>query len=414
MGVDIEQLRTTSSPWRELVDALFVDTDRIVARVLERLDPASAELRAGVRLVLGQLLQEMHGGRLPGDPSGRALAAFTEFGEQQARLGATVSDLLHDWRVCGDELVRRARELAAAGSRNDRPAATAGSRPDNAPHPGEGPRADVDGLLVRLLELIMAWLDAGIAACLEGHRDIELERVRQAQHARATLIRRLVAGRLDATEVRVQAAAFGLDPGAGYHAVRARPTPEVDALRIERYLAGRPVRSTPGRSDVAAGGVVALIDGDVCGFVVRLPPEPAPVPIGVSAPVPLDDLGSAFRTATRLLYAARALDRTGLVTVAALGVEAAVVADDEVGEAMLERYVRPFEALGPAGAMLLDTVSRYLGNDNRLDTTARELHVHVNTVRYRLGRFEQVTHRSLRDISTLVEVWWALRRRALT
>ncbi|HMH93751.1 MAG TPA: helix-turn-helix domain-containing protein [Streptosporangiaceae bacterium] len=36
--------------------------------------------------------------------------------------------------------------------------------------------------------------------------------------------------------------------------------------------------------------------------------------------------------------------------------------------------------------------------------------VHPNTVRYRVGRFEQATGCSLRHTESLVEAWWALRR----
>jgi len=34
--------------------------------------------------------------------------------------------------------------------------------------------------------------------------------------------------------------------------------------------------------------------------------------------------------------------------------------------------------------------------------------VHVNTVRHRLGRFDEITGRSMRGVETLIEVWWAL------
>jgi hypothetical protein len=204
---------------------------------------------------------------------------------------------------------------------------------------------------------------------------------------------------------------FRLDRSARYHAVRARPRNGVDATALELYLSSGEVADdlAPG----ASNGVLALVDDDVCGFVRRLPAEPAPVPVGVGAAVPLDELPAAFRSATRLLEAAVALGRCGLVDLGTLGPEAAIVGDHEVGEAMLQRYVRPLEGLGAAGELVLDTVSRYLANDGRLDTTARELHVHVNTVRYRLSRFEQVTSCSLRCNETLVQVWWAIRRRSI-
>jgi DNA-binding PucR family transcriptional regulator len=39
--------------------------------------------------------------------------------------------------------------------------------------------------------------------------------------------------------------------------------------------------------------------------------------------------------------------------------------------------------------------------------------LHVNTVRYRLRRFEELTGTSLRRVEDLVQIWWALRRARL-
>ncbi|MET8875230.1 helix-turn-helix domain-containing protein [Nocardia sp. NPDC004604] len=44
----------------------------------------------------------------------------------------------------------------------------------------------------------------------------------------------------------------------------------------------------------------------------------------------------------------------------------------------------------------------------RYEDAARRLHLHPNTLRHRLHRFELVTGGSLRDMSTLAEPWWAL------
>jgi DNA-binding PucR family transcriptional regulator len=41
------------------------------------------------------------------------------------------------------------------------------------------------------------------------------------------------------------------------------------------------------------------------------------------------------------------------------------------------------------------------------------LHVHPNTLRHRLRRYEQATGASLRRQADLVELWWALERRRL-
>jgi DNA-binding PucR family transcriptional regulator len=44
---------------------------------------------------------------------------------------------------------------------------------------------------------------------------------------------------------------------------------------------------------------------------------------------------------------------------------------------------------------------------------SKRLHVHENTLRYRLGRFEEASGVSLRDSATAFEVWWALEHRAV-
>jgi DNA-binding PucR family transcriptional regulator len=49
----------------------------------------------------------------------------------------------------------------------------------------------------------------------------------------------------------------------------------------------------------------------------------------------------------------------------------------------------------------------------RIDDTARALHVHANTLRHRLRRFEEATGANLRDPRVVVELWWALERRRL-
>jgi DNA-binding PucR family transcriptional regulator len=53
----------------------------------------------------------------------------------------------------------------------------------------------------------------------------------------------------------------------------------------------------------------------------------------------------------------------------------------------------------------------YLECGMHVERTAEKLVVHPNTVRYRIGRFEELTDASLRDVSVAGEVWWALQAR---
>jgi hypothetical protein len=390
MGVDVDQLQVFSSRWRALLKALRLDLDLIADRIVGQLltlpsyraIPA-AELRPGVARVLQILLNDLDGDGVDLElASTQRRAVFAQLGELRARQGASIADLVRGWRVATDEVIRRAREVLLTGP-------------------------DTDRVLIQLYQQALVTMDGGMALSAQAHQATDADRDRLEQHARATLVRALLLERRPVETLAAQLHRFGLDRDTEYYVVRARPSFGVDTGRIERYLAGTASRPRP-------AAVLALLDGDVYGLVDRLPTDPAPVAVGVAGPSGIGDLGPAFQRASRVLEAALALGRNGLVDVAGLGVDAAVVADTDVGDAMLDRYVRPLEALGAAGALILDTVSRFLGNDGRLDTTARELHVHVNTVRYRLGRFEQVTGSSLRSNDTLVEVWWALRRRTLT
>jgi DNA-binding PucR family transcriptional regulator len=197
---------------------------------------------------------------------------------------------------------------------------------------------------------------------------------------------------------------FGVDPAREHYAVRVRPGERFDLGQIEQWLGTRPSSARP-------NGLVALIDGDVAGFVADRPADAAPaVCAGVAGPVPLAGIADAFRLASRALDAAVATGRTGLTEFEALGLIPAVLSDTDVGRGVVERYVRPLERDGRGGTTVLETVRLYLEHDCQVPETAAALGVHPNTVRYRVGRFEQVTGCSLRRTESIIEAWWALRR----
>jgi sugar diacid utilization regulator len=61
------------------------------------------------------------------------------------------------------------------------------------------------------------------------------------------------------------------------------------------------------------------------------------------------------------------------------------------------------------GGDLLDSVRTWLEHDRRTDEAARALHIHPNTLLYRVRRFEQISGRSLASTEGLAETWLALR-----
>ena len=92
----------------------------------------------------------------------------------------------------------------------------------------------------------------------------------------------------------------------------------------------------------------------------------------------------------------------------------AVAAEDELGELLVTRYLRPLEKLGGRAGSVLETVAAFIEHGLSVKATAEALDVHQNTVRYRLGRFEELTGAVLERPVCAFEVWWAMQRQFLS
>jgi hypothetical protein len=240
----------------------------------------------------------------------------------------------------------------------------------------------------------------------EGHRRGELSQAREQQHVQTNFVRRVLSGGATRGEISSAVDSLGLDAQGLYHAVRARPLPAVDMETIERHLgADGLVRR--------GNGLIAMIDGDACGFIAHLPHNAAPTAIGISTPAPLTSMKTAFHQASRALETALTLGVEGMFGFDDLGLHPAIATDTEIGDVMIARYINLVLNI-TGGETVLATTERYLENDRNIDVTAKDLAIHPNTVRQRLERFEAATGRSLRETETVVEVWWALQRRRLS
>jgi hypothetical protein len=309
------------------------------------------------------------------------VSGYETTGEQRARQGVSLADMILCWTT-GLEVAHAAAFRCIPGG------------------------AHREAILLEAVELMTAWNLLGMNASVAAHRRVELQLARQQQHDATNVVRDVLlrgAGERAIGDLE----RFGVDPAREYYAVRVRPGESFDLGQIEHWLGTRPSAARP-------NGLVALVDGDVAGFVADRPAETA-VPFcgGIGGPAPLAAIAGAFRLASRALEVAQAMGRRGLTELSALGLMPAVLSDTDVALAVLERYVRPLERDGRAGATVLRTVQLYLEKDCQVPETAAALGVHPNTVRYRIGRFEQATDCSLRHTRSLVEAWWALRRHSI-
>lgn len=145
----------------------------------------------------------------------------------------------------------------------------------------------------------------------------------------------------------------------------------------------------------------------------RLPDLPAGAPLViVSPPAPLEEMPVLYGLCRQALRAAPV--RGGLRHLSDLALAVGVASRPELGRllagALLDRLDRD-EAFH---RQLAETALVYLDNAGRVEPTASALHVHPNTVKYRVRRFAEITGRHLTPrtgtaVSEAAHWWWALR-----
>ncbi|MCA3748330.1 MAG: helix-turn-helix domain-containing protein [Rubrobacter sp.] len=83
--------------------------------------------------------------------------------------------------------------------------------------------------------------------------------------------------------------------------------------------------------------------------------------------------------------------------------------DEEVLSSFRDSLLGPLEEYDASnGTALLPTLREFLASGGRWQETARRLHIHVNTLRHRLARCEELTGRSLSRMDDRVDLYIAL------
>jgi PucR C-terminal helix-turn-helix domain len=362
-----------------LVAEIEAELDGVVDAIGERIRAEIPDFR---RLPADTLARAIHGNvtralralRDVRAPTDAELEQAAEIGRERAEQGLTVDAVLHAYRISITAVWSRFGELARERG------------------------ADVSSVLA-FSETLWLWADAVMDIVGTAHREVELEQAREEQQRRDAFVLALLTGTLDPAELRLQSATFGLDADRAYHPFRAR---SADGGTLPRRAAV-----------TLAGdeGLVTGLDRDFAGIAARRPPGLARVVCGIGPPARLEALPAAFASASRALQTAVAFGQEGALTLADLSIRPAILADDALGEAFAARYLEPLS--GRLGAELETTLRAWFDQEMRVEETARALHVHPNTLRHRIRRFEEATGATLRDPRVLVELWWALEHRRL-
>jgi len=323
-------------------------------------------------------------GRLAGDPN-IGIEAPRATGVRRAESGVPLSAVLPAFRIGG----RLVWELLV----------------EHADH-------EAQDTLLRCAADIWAVSDDLAEAAADAYRGASADRARHDRQLRSALLNGLLDGQLgDGARLWESAAALKLPQQGTFVVVAAEcPSPGEEALPgIEDVLRRNDVLSAWRLDAQQQEGLVVLRPRfDAAALCTELA-EQALGRVGVSEPYDnLEQTASALRQA-RLACAAATPHTTNLVRFDQEPVAVLLVSAPDAAEVTARRILGPVLDLPDDDrAVIIDTMRAWLADAGSSSTAAARLHVHRNTVRYRLRRLEELTGRSLANPLDLAELHVAL------
>lgn len=337
-------------------------------------------LRIGVEEALRQFLELVEGGPDAAERPGREV--YVNLGRGEMRAGRSLDALQAAYRVGARVAWRR---LRSAGER-------AGLSPST---------------MYALAEAIFAYIDELSAESVEGYAREQAAAAGEQQRRRRRLVALLVQDPpADAAVVAALAAEAGWPLPAALCAVAAEGAdPDRLAIRVPADWLVAP-----------AAGVVCLLvpDPEAPGRRAELAAVVGEAPYAIGPAVGWKEAAVSFERARAALRLAAegAIDADGPLAAEEHLVELLLAADRKLARDLAERALAPFAGLTEsARARLLETLRAWLDHQGRTEAVARALHVHPQTVRYRLGRLRDLLGAALDDPERRFELALALRVR---
>ncbi|GAB3856784.1 helix-turn-helix domain-containing protein [Nocardioides maradonensis] len=243
----------------------------------------------------------------------------------------------------------------------------------------------------------------------DAYRTALAERIRRDSQERAVVVGALLDG--DDRGGMQGENVLALDGGRGFVVVAAEtPGPGQDALGdVERVLRRTNVASAWRLDRDHQDGVVALRVGyDVDALVAALR-ELAAGRVGVSKVFASLEEATRARHQARVACAAATPGSVEVVRFEEQPLAVLLASSPDQARQLAEAVLGPIMALAEDDrAVVIETARTWLAAGGSTSTAARELHVHRNTVRYRVRRLEEVTGRDLALPVDAAELYVAL------
>lgn len=323
--------------------------------------------------------------RLAGRPR-RALTAAQATGRRRAEQGVPLPPILRAYRVAG-KFIWEAILTEAGDEGTTREVLYAGSE----------------------LWLIV---DEHSGAVTDAYRDTVAEHARTSSQTRSAMLDVVLRGDSSGGSRLWECAAALRLPHHGTFVVAAARAvrPGVESIpQAEEKLRTRGVQSA-WRMDVDAQvGVVVVTSPQAIDKLCRYVTDLAAGPIGLSEVYSsLDQTPAALRQA-RLACSAAAPASGEIVRYEQVPIAVLLVSAPDAAASVAESILGPVLALPEVERdVLLDTLRLWFAEDGATSAAAAKLHVHRNTVRYRLRRIEDLTGRSLSRPTGTAELHLAL------
>jgi hypothetical protein len=360
--------------------------DEITAAIADAIPeyrrPMEGAFGRGVRDAIGETLRQFLaqvGRPAEGERPGRDV--YVGLGRGEFRAGRRLDALQHAYRVGARVAWRRISEAAIAAGL-------------------EGPT------LALLAESIFAYIDEISAESVEGYASAQVASAGERSRARQALVRLLVAGAADHDEARAAAAA------AAWPLPRSLAALAADHHDAERFAAIVGEGAVGGR----VGDLVCVLvaDPDAPGRLDRLRRAVDGRLCALGPGRPWDEAAETWSLAARCVELARGRhlpDSRLIVATEVLGT-LALHADEALVRDLAAARLAPLLPLTPAARARLEaTLLAWLRHRGGVAHAARELHVHPQTVRYRVARLRELFGGALDDPDVRFELELALRAR---
>lgn len=339
------------------------------------------DLHASVLDNLRHILGRLAGQPLPGLEPPRAT------GRRRAEQGVPLPVILHAYRVAG-KFIWGAILNEAAG---DEVATTA---------------------LLQAGSDLWLIIDNHSGAVTDAYRDTVAERAHSDSQTRNAMLDVLLRGDSgDGSRLWECAATLRLPHQGTFVVVAAQgPRPGAESIpHAEEALRTRGVLSAWRVEVDAHVGVVVLtprVDADKLSALLD---ELTSGPVGISEPYPsLDQTPGALRQA-RLAFAAATPMSHEIVRYGQVPIAVLLASAPDAATLVAQSILGPVLALPATECQtLLSTLQMWFAEHGATSVAAEKLHMHRNTVRYRLRRLEDLTGRSLSQPTGVAELYLAL------